>query len=58
MSFGQWINYSNSLINTITAMSTSSGDDTSGKNMKSYVYTNVELDFPISDIWLIKKRHR
>jgi hypothetical protein len=55
MALGQWINCSNTTNITITAMSTFSGNDTSGKNMKPHGYSNVELDYPISDIWLIKK---
>jgi hypothetical protein len=52
---GKWINCSSPLNITITAYSTFSGIDSSGKNMCPHGYTPKELCYPIRDIWLIKK---
>jgi hypothetical protein len=54
MSYGQWINCSSPLEIRITAQSTFPGLDFSGKNMKPHGFDN-DLDYQISDIWLIKK---
>jgi hypothetical protein len=55
MALGQWINCSSPLNITITAQSTFPGYDSSGKNMKPHSYLEDQLDYPIQDIWLIKK---
>ncbi len=55
MNLGGWINCTIPLNITITAMSTFSGDDSSGKSMCPHNYLSSELDYPIEDIWLIKK---
>ena len=55
LAYGQWINCSSPLEIQITAQSTFSGDDSSGKSMCPHGYVDEELDYPISDIWLIKK---
>ena len=55
MAYGQWINYSSPLKIRISAQSTFPGLDISGKNMKPNGYDNDDLDYQISDIWLIKK---
>jgi len=55
MALGRWINCSSPLNITITAMSTFPGEDNSGKSMCPHLYSEDELDYPIQDIWLIKK---
>ncbi len=55
MAYGRWINCTSPLKIRITAMSTFQGEDNSGKNMCPHNYTSEELDYPIQDIWLIKK---
>ncbi len=55
LAYGQWINCSSPLEIQITAQSTFSGEDHSGKSMRPHGYTEEELNYPISDIWLIKK---
>ncbi|MCK4365517.1 MAG: hypothetical protein KAW45_05675, partial [Thermoplasmatales archaeon] len=55
MALGRWINCSSPLNITITAMSTFPGLDISGKSMCPHSYSPDELDYPIQDIWLIKK---
>jgi len=55
MAYGGWINCSSPLNITITAQSTFPGMDSSGKNMCPHGYSSNELDYPIQDIWLIKK---
>jgi hypothetical protein len=52
---GRWINCSSPLKIQITACSTFPGLDSSGRNMKPYGYLFNKLDYPIQDIWLIKK---
>lgn len=55
MAYGRWINCSSPLRIRITAHSTFPGYDSSGKNMCPHGYSPYELDYPIEDIWLIKK---
>ena len=55
MAYGRWINCSYPLNITITAQSTFVGSDSSGKNMCPHGFSLNELDYPIQDIWLIKK---
>jgi len=55
LAYGQWINCTSPLEIQITAQSTFSGDDSSGKSMCPHGYTEEELNYPISDIWLVKK---
>jgi len=57
MAIGKWINCTSPLKIQITALSTFSGVDESGKNMKPHGYLNDELDYPIEDMWLIKKNN-
>ena len=55
MTYGRWINCSSPLRIRITAHSTFPGYDSSDKNMCPHGYSSNELDYPIQDIWLIKK---
>jgi len=55
MAYGRWINCSSPLNIRITVHSTFPGFDSSGKNMCPHGYSPDELDYPIQDIWLIKK---
>lgn len=55
IAYGRWINCSSPLTITITAHSTFPGNDSSEKSMCPHGYSPDELDYPISDIWLIKK---
>lgn len=59
LSCGKWINCTSPLKIRVTAQSTSinSYHDRSGKNMVPYSYSNYELDYNISDIWLIKNNN-
>ncbi len=52
---GQWIDCSSPLNITVTALSTFKGNDVSGKSMAPHAYSSDELDYPIEDIWVIKK---
>ena len=54
LAYGNWINCTSPLKIRITALSTFPGDDNSGKTMCPHGYSKDELDYPISDIWLIK----
>jgi hypothetical protein len=55
LAYGQWINCTSPLEIQVTAQSTFSGEDHIGKNMCPHGYIDEELNYPISDIWLIKK---
>ena len=55
MSPGRWINCTSPLNIRITAHSTFPGLDKSGRRMYPHAYSPDELDYPITDIWLIKK---
>jgi len=55
MALGQWINCSSPLQVRVTAYSTFPGYDSSNKSMKPACYSSEELDYPIQDIWLVKK---
>jgi len=55
MATGRWINCSSPLKIQITAQATFPGEDCSGRNMKPHGYSNDGLDYPIQDIWLVKK---
>lgn len=55
LSYGRWINCSSPLEIRITAHSTFPGFDSSGKRMWPHGYSPDELDYPITDIWLVKK---
>ena len=55
MILGQWINCPSPLQLRITAFSTFPGLDSSGKKMNPHGYSADELDYPISDIWIVKK---
>jgi hypothetical protein len=52
---GRWINCSSPLEIRISAHSTFPGLDSGGKRMWPYGYSPDELDYPITDIWLVKK---
>jgi len=52
---GKWIECTSPLEIQVTAHSTFPGIDHSGKQMKPHGYSADELDYPISDIWIIKK---
>ena len=52
---GQWINCTSPLSIQVTAMSTFNGTDASGKQMAPHAYSPSELDYPIEDIWIVKK---
>ena len=54
-SYGRWINCTSPLEIRITTHSTFPGLDSSGKQMCPHGYLPDELDYPIKDIWLIKK---
>ena len=56
MAIGRWINCSSPLTIKIIAQSTFLVLDHSGKSMLSHGYSSKELDYPIQDIWLIKKK--
>lgn len=53
--FGQWINCTKPLNITVSAMSTFPGTDAAGKDMTPHAYSPDELDYPIEDVWIIKK---
>ena len=53
--YGRWINCTSPLKINITAFSTFAGFDSSGKSMCPHSYNSSHLDYPIEDIWLIKK---
>ena len=53
--YGRWINCSSPLRIRISAHSTFPGNDSSGKRMWPHGYLPDELDYPITDIWLVKK---
>jgi hypothetical protein len=55
MALGRWINCSSPLKIAITAQSTFPGLDRSSKRMRPHAYSADELDYPIQDIWIIKK---
>jgi len=55
MAIGRWINCTSPLTIRITAQSTFPGVDSSGRNMWPHSYSPDELDYPIQDIWIIKK---
>lgn len=55
MALGRWINCTAPLDIRITAMSTFNGTDHGGKSMCPHAYSSDELDYPIEDIWVIKK---
>ena len=55
INIGGWINCTSPLNITISAMSTFSANDSSGKNMCPHGYLSDKLGHPISDIWLVKK---
>jgi hypothetical protein len=52
---GRWINCSSPLEIRISAHSTFPGIDSSGKRMQPHGYLPDELEYPIADIWLVKK---
>jgi hypothetical protein len=54
-SIGRWINCSSPLNIRITAHSTFPGIDSSGKRMWPHGYSPDELDYPITDVWIVKK---
>jgi hypothetical protein len=53
--YGGWINCSSPLNITVTARSTFSGIDSSGKNMCPHGFNEDELNYPINEIWIVKK---
>jgi len=55
MALGQWINCSSPLQVQISAHSTFPEKDCGGRNMCPHNYSLEELDYPIQDIWLLKK---
>jgi len=55
ISYGRWINSSGPLNINITSLSTFPGVDSSGKKMCPHGYQEDQLNYPISDIWIIKK---
>lgn len=55
LAIGRWINCTSPLEIKISAYSTFSGFDRGNKNMNPHEYLSDELDYPISDIWIVKK---
>ena len=55
MAPGRWINCTSPLKIQVSAFSTFPGPDRGGNRMNPHGYSADELDYPISDIWLIKK---
>ena len=55
MASGRWINCTSPLKIQVTAQSTFPGSDRSGRRMCPHDYSPDELDYPIIDIWLVKK---
>jgi hypothetical protein len=55
MALGQWINCSSPLEIRVSAYSTFPGNDSAGKAMSPYDYDPSQLQYPIQDIWLVKK---
>lgn len=55
MALGQWINCTAPLSIQVSALSTFKGNDTSNKSMCPHAYSGDELNYPLSDVWLIKK---
>ena len=55
IAIGRWVNCTNPLEIRITASSTFPGIDRSEKSMCPYGYSKDMLDFPIIDIYIIKK---
>jgi len=55
MVLGQWINCSSPVKIQITAFSTFPEYDRSNRSMNPNSYSQDELDYPIQDIWLLKK---
>ena len=55
MASGRWINCTSPLKIQITALSTFPGIDRNGRRMHPHGYPPDELDYPIMDIWLVKK---
>ena len=55
LAYGRWINCTSPLKIRVSVLSTFSGDDHSGKSMCPYGYSPDELEYPVSDIWLVKK---
>jgi len=55
LAYGRWINCTSPLKIRVSTLSTFSGKDHSGKNMCPYGYSHDELEYTISDTWLIKK---
>ncbi len=52
---GRWISCTCPLQISVTAFATFPGGDRAGKTMQPHAYSSEELDYPISDIWIIKK---
>ena len=55
MAIGNWITCTSPLQIQVTALSTFPGLDSSGRSMTPHGYDSNELDYPIQDIWIIKK---
>ena len=55
MVIGRWINTSIPLHIRVTAYATFPGLDSSGRSMCPHGYPEDQLDYPIKDIWVIKK---
>lgn len=55
LAYGRWINCKSPLKIQVTAQSTFSGTDSSGRTMCPYDFLPDELNHPIKDIWIIKK---
>jgi hypothetical protein len=55
MALGHWINCTSPLEVRVSAASTFPGNDSAGQNMCPYDYDPNQLQYPIQDIWLVKK---
>jgi hypothetical protein len=55
LAYGRWINCTSPLEIRVSAYSTFNDVDRNGKNMYPHGYSLDELDYTISDIWLVKK---
>jgi hypothetical protein len=55
LAYGRWINCSSPVEIQVTARSTFSGIDHGGKAMCPHGYREDELEYPIDEIWVVKK---
>ena len=55
LAYGQWIDCTSPLQINVTALATFNGTDSTGKRMYPHAYSPDELDYPIEEVWIIKK---